>query len=267
MKKPVRDGGSLWGLLSGPLSAALQGQKTRPSLFAGLVLCAFIVGPIWYTFLSVAHHIARDCVAPRGLRGGLPPELWGMVNTDLIGATLMGGGAKAHAEGNGSLPDFELFECDRSSDLTDYCVIQGDVRVDYSTGEIVLVARRPETPRGLLRVQPYPRKWDDPVMDTITAQEIYSVDPGSAGVFEEENHDLDHLKSLRGSGKGQEARKKAPRFRRKGSALQCTKHSEAPAVLFSAGGYSGGIFHDFNEVFVPLFQTTQVCPCFLCACL
>lgn len=40
-------------------------------------------------------------------------------------------------------------------------------------------------------------------------------------------------------------------------AMECTHWNEAPAVLFSVGGYCGGVFFDFNEVYLPLFETTH----------
>ena len=35
----------------------------------------------------------------------------------------------------------------------------------------------------------------------------------------------------------------------------CEIQHEAPAILFSAGGLTGNIFHDFNDGFIPLFIT------------
>lgn len=120
-------------------------------------------------------------------------------------------------------PGTERFECNLESNLTDYCVLRGDVRVDFRTGGVFLIARHPDTPRGILTVRPYARKWDDPVMASVTEQKLRSMDA--------------------------RAEPEAP---------QCTSYQDSPGVLFSAGGHSGAIFHDFNEVLLPLFQTTQV---------
>lgn len=118
----------------------------------------------------------------------------------------------------------EVFECDRQSPLTDFCTLQGDVRVNVMSGEIVLYARDPATPRGVLLVRPHPRKWDYNVMKDVTELRVRSIDAAAAH---------------------------GP------PPLQCTSHHRAPAAVFSAGGYSGGAFHDFNEVFLPLFQTVH----------
>jgi hypothetical protein len=44
------------------------------------------------------------------------------------------------------------------------------------------------------------------------------------------------------------ARKEAP---------QCTRSSDVPAILFSIGGYTGNIFHDFSDVIMPLFTASR----------
>ncbi|KAK9277261.1 hypothetical protein L1049_006800 [Liquidambar formosana] len=37
----------------------------------------------------------------------------------------------------------------------------------------------------------------------------------------------------------------------------CEVHHNAPALVFSAGGYTGNFFHDFNDGFIPLFITVN----------
>lgn len=39
--------------------------------------------------------------------------------------------------------------------------------------------------------------------------------------------------------------------------LNCHVTHDAPALVFSAGGYTGNFFHDFNEGLVPLFITVE----------
>lgn len=118
----------------------------------------------------------------------------------------------------------EEFECDRSSPLTDVCTIRGDVRVNVTSGEIVLFARNPQTPRGQRFIRPHPRKWNWGLMEgSVTQFTIQSVD------YNDPN---------------------AP-------VMECAKRNTAPGVLFSVGGFCGGVFHDFNEVYLPLFETTH----------
>ncbi|XP_019167345.1 PREDICTED: uncharacterized protein LOC109163084 [Ipomoea nil] len=37
----------------------------------------------------------------------------------------------------------------------------------------------------------------------------------------------------------------------------CTRNHNVPAVLFSAGGYSGNVFHDFSDLLIPLYLTSR----------
>ncbi|KAM3706840.1 hypothetical protein ACJW31_03G181500 [Castanea mollissima] len=41
------------------------------------------------------------------------------------------------------------------------------------------------------------------------------------------------------------------------SSPQCKIQHKAPALVFSAGGYTGNFFHDFNDGFIPLFITAN----------
>lgn len=116
-------------------------------------------------------------------------------------------------------------ECDYSSPLTDVCTLWGDVRIDVTTGEIVLFSRDPQTEPGEMGFRPHPRKWDKGLMESQVSElpvRVVAHDDPSAPL------------------------------------MNCTRNNTAPGVVFSAGGYSGGPFHDFNEVFLPLFETTRV---------
>lgn len=156
----------------------------------------------------------------------------------------------------------ESFQCNRSSSLTDYCVVQGDVRVNYRTGEIVLLATNPDNSQRKEALKPYPRKWDGPVMDTITEQVIHAVDAWRAKSDSNQTKpdpDADEKTAVSVLGRrALHGESELGYDKEPGSAYWCAAYRDGPAVLFSAGGYSGGIFHDFNEVFLPLFQTAQV---------
>ncbi|WOK97771.1 hypothetical protein Cni_G06479 [Canna indica] len=41
------------------------------------------------------------------------------------------------------------------------------------------------------------------------------------------------------------------------AAPQCTVRHNVPAIVFSAGGYTGNLFHDFTDVLIPLFVTAR----------
>lgn len=67
------------------------------------------------------------------------------------------------------------------------------------------------------KVKPYPRKFDDDVMPKIK--------------------DVTLISGLKGP--------------------KCKIHHNSPALVFSAGGYTGNFYHDFNDGFIPLFITVN----------
>jgi hypothetical protein len=103
----------------------------------------------------------------------------------------------------GLLEKKEVFRCTRET-LSEYCLLRGDVRVDLPKGTIRLYAEEEDTGTRTELIQPYPRRWDDPVMIHISNVSVSSV----AG---------------------------------KESAPRCRRVHSVPAVLVSAGGKSGRI--------------------------
>ncbi|CBI27390.3 unnamed protein product, partial [Vitis vinifera] len=67
------------------------------------------------------------------------------------------------------------------------------------------------------KVRPYPRKWETSVMGRIKEVRLTSGPPSPS----------------------------------------CQVHHSAPALVFSAGGYTGNVFHDFNDGFIPLYITVN----------
>ncbi|KAK1318813.1 hypothetical protein QJS10_CPB04g00337 [Acorus calamus] len=111
--------------------------------------------------------------------------------------------------------------CDRTGFRSDVCYMRGDVRTDSASASIVLhdpsMGNR-STQSDLIR--PYTRKWETSVMSTI-----------------------DELK-LVSSGDSNRSRR-------------CDVVHEVPAVVFSTGGYTGNVYHEFNDGIVPLFITSR----------
>ncbi|KAK1294531.1 hypothetical protein QJS10_CPA16g01033 [Acorus calamus] len=111
--------------------------------------------------------------------------------------------------------------CDRTGFRSDVCYMRGDVRTDSASASIVLhdpsMGNR-STQSELIR--PYTRKWETSVMSTI-----------------------DELK-LVSSGNSSRSRR-------------CDVVHEVPAVVFSTGGYTGNVYHEFNDGIVPLFITSR----------
>lgn len=118
--------------------------------------------------------------------------------------------------------------CDRAGFRTDLCFLKGDVRAHSSSSSIFLhsdssSAASTSTADHVV-IKPYPRKWEASIMSTV--------------------RDL-HL--LRSSSSASSS----------GAAPACDVRHDAPAVVFSAGGYTGNVFHEFNEGIVPLYVTSR----------
>ncbi|XP_062202988.1 alpha-1,3-arabinosyltransferase XAT3-like [Phragmites australis] len=111
--------------------------------------------------------------------------------------------------------------CDFADFRSDVCDFAGDIRMDANASAFVVV-----NPAGgasgqmTHRVRPYPRKGDETCMGRVTEITVRATADAAA----------------------------APR---------CTRTHTAPAVVFSIGGYTGNIFHDFSDVIVPLYNTVQ----------
>lgn len=111
--------------------------------------------------------------------------------------------------------------------------MKGDVRTDSASIRITLyrnndnneyVLRNLDENDGVLRhekIGPYTRKWEKSVMDTI--DELDLVVKGE--------HSRIHQK--------------------------CDVIHDVPAVFFSTGGYTGNLYHEFNDGILPLYITSQ----------
>lgn len=123
--------------------------------------------------------------------------------------------------------------CERSSIRSDVCVMKGDVRMDSASARITLY-RNNDNYEYILRnldeddevlqhekIRPYTRNWEKSVMDTI--DELALVVKGE--------HSGIHQK--------------------------CDVKHDVPAVFFSTGGYTGNLYHEFNDGLLPLYITSQ----------
>uniref|UniRef100_A0A803P6Y2 Glycosyltransferase 61 catalytic domain-containing protein n=1 Tax=Cannabis sativa TaxID=3483 RepID=A0A803P6Y2_CANSA len=71
------------------------------------------------------------------------------------------------------------------------------------------------------KVKPYTRKWETSVMDTIDEIDLISRKPSAKKQHE------------------------------------CDVNHDVPAVFFSTGGYTGNVYHEFNDGILPLFITSK----------
>ncbi|KAK1552781.1 hypothetical protein Q3G72_023472 [Acer saccharum] len=109
--------------------------------------------------------------------------------------------------------------CDRSHYNYDMCSINGPTVLDPKTSTFYLVDHATSTPPLLVeKIRPYPRKWESFVMKRIKEITISSgPSPGP----------------------------------------KCEAQHNAPALVFSVGGYNGNFWHEFNDGFIPLFITVN----------
>lgn len=137
-----------------------------------------------------------------------------------------GGGGESSSSEEGVLC------CDRSHYRSDVCYLRGDARTDPSTSSILLY----DAPRGAApeKVRPYTRKFEESIMrtiDEVTILPVASDDSANATTSSDRN-------SLR---------------------RRCdVRHPPGvAAVVFSTGGYTGNVYHEFSDGLIPLFVTSQ----------
>ncbi|XP_021839539.2 xylan glycosyltransferase MUCI21 [Spinacia oleracea] len=127
--------------------------------------------------------------------------------------------------------------CDRSGIRTDVCYMKGDIRTHSASSSIFLYTQNgPRDFSHMLededeivkelefqreKIRPYTRKWETSVMSTIDELSLVSK----------------HVNSL--------------------SQRKCDVVHDVPAVFFSTGGYTGNVYHEFNDGIIPLYITSQ----------
>ncbi|XP_024006887.1 protein O-linked-mannose beta-1,4-N-acetylglucosaminyltransferase 2 [Eutrema salsugineum] len=110
--------------------------------------------------------------------------------------------------------------CYRSHTNYDVCSINGSCNLDPRTGTITLMDQTLATSAPIVeKIRPYPRKTDQWIMSKIKELTLTS----------------DRLDLTR----------------------SCDITHDSPAIVFSAGGYTGNIYHDFIDGFIPLFITAK----------
>ncbi|KAL3534371.1 hypothetical protein ACH5RR_002832 [Cinchona calisaya] len=142
------------------------------------------------------------------------------------------------AETNASLCSFVpngTICCNRNSIRSDICIMKGDVSTDSKTSSVflyrgnsfsdyVLGNTEDDDVNEVLqheKIRPYTRKWEPFVMDTVTQLNLV-VKKGSPG-----------------------------------NSRRCDVKHNVPAVFFSTAGYTGNLYHEFNDGIIPLFITTH----------
>ncbi|GJN33309.1 hypothetical protein PR202_gb21895 [Eleusine coracana subsp. coracana] len=113
--------------------------------------------------------------------------------------------------------------CDRSSERADICFARGDIRMHSASASLLLVSGDNSSSSMAAaeqeeRIRPYTRKWEANVMATIDEVCLRRVGADEA---------------------------------------RCDVRHDVPAVVFSTGGYTGNVYHEFNDGVLPLFVTAH----------
>lgn len=112
----------------------------------------------------------------------------------------------------------EIMCCDRSHFRTDICYLRGDVRTHSQSSSVFLYSHHNQTTREE-KIRPYTRKWEGSIMSTIDEVTLKLLSPT------DEN--------------------------------SCQVQHSVPALVFSTGGYTGNVYHEFNDGLLPLYITSQ----------
>ncbi|XP_007028685.2 PREDICTED: uncharacterized protein LOC18598895 [Theobroma cacao] len=196
-------------------------RRRSPKLFSILLLsllsCSFILAPYFFSSSSALSHLYSFGVQNEGLDGDTA------VKAPLCSSI-----------SNGTIC------CDRSHFRSDICFMKGDVRTHSPSSSVFLYSSKNSD--GFInyvssivddgeeeeddelqheKIKPYTRKWETSIMDTIEELDLISK-KGNLGV----HHPCDVVHNV-------------------------------PAVFFSTGGYTGNVYHEFNDGIVPLYITSQ----------
>ncbi|KAM1992978.1 hypothetical protein ACFX16_009370 [Malus domestica] len=146
----------------------------------------------------------------------------------------------AYAPSSSSISNETIF-CDRSSFRSDVCILKGDVRTHSRSSSIFVYRSRDksnftnylssiveenEEENGQQlhheKIKPYTRKWEPSTMDTVTELDLIAKTDGTPGKQHE-----------------------------------CDVQHEIPAIFLSTAGYTGNVYHEFNDGIMPLYITSQ----------
>ncbi|KAI3858740.1 hypothetical protein MKX03_033693 [Papaver bracteatum] len=123
-------------------------------------------------------------------------------------------GLRPLMDGIWNLPVCNVFE-----PRSDFCEIEGDIRVEGKSSSIHFTSSTNES----WRIKPYARKGDNRAMKDVTELSIKSF--------------LENDKQA--------------------EAPDCNINHNTPAIIFSIGGYAGNQFHAFTEILLPLYLTSH----------
>ncbi|KAH7429631.1 hypothetical protein KP509_09G059500 [Ceratopteris richardii] len=173
------------------------------------------------------------CIILEGFPQPLPRSKLALFSSDSKRSHLFSAGLVANKPDSVVFKDDALF-CNRSHMRTDVCVAKGDVRVlgGDQGGRLykVLVYAEGGVKNREERIKPYTRKWEESVMKTIDEVKIIRKSKPS---ISEKSESVDDVRP------------------------KCDVQHSVPGIIFSTGGYTGNVYHEFNDGLIPLFITAH----------
>ncbi|XP_059669835.1 xylan glycosyltransferase MUCI21-like [Cornus florida] len=202
-------------------NSAYNNKRARPKLisllFLSLLSCSLILAPQLFNFPPNFSLLYSFGLEDQNLVNGMD------VNASLCSSISSG-----------------TICCDRSSIRSDICMMKGDVRTHSVSSSIYLYSSKntsdftdhlsgmakigkdeQEVELQHEKVKPYTRKWETSVMGTIDELDLIS------------------------------------KKQKLGAQHVCDVRHDVPAVFFSTGGYTGNVYHEFNDGILPLYITSQ----------
>lgn len=120
----------------------------------------------------------------------------------------------------GTIDEDYFFQCDRSQVRTSICNLRGDIRLESHNGTKSFVLYSQDHQPRKETLKPYTRKWEEGSMSSVNEVTLTS---------------------------------QVANFPRP----ECDVHHQVPGVIFSTAGYTGNLYHEFNDGLIPLWISTQ----------
>lgn len=218
----------------------IKKSKSKFKFFLGFLLVSYLLGFCWiswvdpifklygrseemvYRDVSLRTRIALPNQKPskiqkEAFQSRLNPQHSSVRCSSLIDGVGVDKVNKTQRYGN------EILCCDRSHLRTDLCYLSGDVRTHSQSSSVFLYSHENKT-TGEEKIRPYTRKWESSVMSTI--------DEVTLRLLSQRDNESEQQNS-------------------------CQVQHSVPAVVFSTGGYTGNVYHEFNDGLLPLYITSQ----------
>ncbi|KAJ3688030.1 hypothetical protein LUZ61_017194 [Rhynchospora tenuis] len=113
--------------------------------------------------------------------------------------------------------------CDRSHYRTDLCYMRGDIRTEPASNPANIFLYGAQQDAVTEKIKPYTRKFEEGIMNSI---EEVTINPNIL-------------------------------LANQTAADTCDVVHDVPAIVFSTGGYTGNLYHEFSDGLIPLYITSK----------